>query len=155
MTDRIPHADRADRIAMQVLRRAQRQFKNTIGDETPPRVQMLTRFILNHLYDPRLNASYVKANCPAHSQVALQRFKLTHGYTLYRFIEACRLEAARRLLELDADLNTSAVAAFVGYSRYRTFARAFKRVLDRTPSGYSQNLEVASASPPLLPIQSA
>lgn len=155
MADRTRNHDRVNRRATQTLRGAQRQFQNTIDEKTPPRVQMLTRFILNHLYDPRLNASYVEANCPAHGQVALQRFKLTHGYTLYRFIEACRLEAARRLLELEMELNASTVAALVGYSRYRTFARAFKRTLDRTPSEYSSNLDAASASPSLLPVSPA
>lgn len=75
------------------------------------------------------------------AQVALSErhfarlFRAETGHTVARYVEASRLEAARRLLET-SDMSIDAVATGSGFPVADTFRRVFQRRLGVTPSEY-------------------
>jgi transcriptional regulator GlxA family with amidase domain len=60
------------------------------------------------------------------------------GTTPAAYVEAVRLEAARRLLE-STDMTVAAVAAAVGLRRPERLHRAVRRQLGTTPDRYRQH----------------
>ena len=65
-------------------------------------------------------------------------FRAETGTTPAAYVEALRVEAARRLLE-STDMTVAAVAGSVGLRRPETLYRAFRRRLGTTPDSYRQH----------------
>lgn len=108
--------------------------------EAPPDVAGAADFILDNLFDEELNVDYVLENMQISSKSFSGKFFFYTGEHPREFIETRRLRAAVRLRErLDVPGYFAAYA--VGYASYRTFARAFKRVLGCSPC--SDPLEMA------------
>lgn len=72
-----------------------------------------------------------------------RRFKSATGYTPVEYVQALRVEAAKRLLETSAE-PTDAVAHAVGYEDPAFFRRLFARSTGTTPARYRQRFGAAS-----------
>ncbi len=106
--------------------------------DTKPSVLRATHFIHEHLYNPRLHVAWVLEECEIRSSTFSQRFRVHHGHTPHEYIQHCRIDAACTLLESGID-NLFLIGMSVGYARYRTFLRNFKKITGRPPSEYPQN----------------
>lgn len=66
-------------------------------------------------------------------------FKSAAGVTPYRFVTECRVERARGLLGA-TDLTVGEIARRCGFANPAQLARAFRRVLGESPTGYRRRL---------------
>ncbi|MEL6332487.1 MAG: helix-turn-helix transcriptional regulator, partial [Cyanobacteria bacterium J06626_26] len=64
-----------------------------------------------------------------------QGFHQVYGTTPFRYLRACRLTQARRLLTT-SDLPVESVAAAVGYSSRNHFAKAFRQQVGLNPKTF-------------------
>lgn len=88
----------------------------------------------------------VLAERAAMSERSLARaFRAEYDTTPAGFVEACRVDAARGLLET-TDSTTAAVARGVGFGTTETFHRAFLRVVGITPAAYRQRFRGTRAA---------
>jgi len=72
-------------------------------------------------------------------------FRREIGVTPAAYVEAQRVEAARRLLETTAR-NVAEVAAACGFARVETMHRAFRRILRVPPAQYRRHFRTAAAA---------
>jgi transcriptional regulator GlxA family with amidase domain len=70
-------------------------------------------------------------------------FQREIGVTPAAYVEAQRVEEARRLLET-ADLSVAEVAAACGFGRVETMHRAFRRGVRVSPGQYRRHFRAAS-----------
>jgi transcriptional regulator GlxA family with amidase domain len=71
-----------------------------------------------------------------------RRFKEETGVTPAAYVEALRVEAARRLLE-SSELTVGAVAHHVGFTHAETLHRSFRRRVGTTPQQYRDHFRRA------------
>lgn len=78
-------------------------------------------------------------------QVGTNRLKLNQGFhqaygtTPFKYLRACRLNQARRLL-MTTDMPVESVAAAVGYSSRNHFAKAFRRQTGLNPKAFQMQV---------------
>jgi transcriptional regulator GlxA family with amidase domain len=94
----------------------------------------LQRWIPDHL-DGDLTVEALAARAGMSPRNLARRFKQEAGVTPAAYVEALRVEAARRLLE-SSDLTVAAVARRVGVGHAETLHRSFRRRLGTTPQQY-------------------
>lgn len=113
--------------------------------EIPPRVPdyvvVATQYIHEHLYDPELNVASVRDECEIRSNDFSQWFKWIHGTTPHRYIEHHRIAAACRVLT-NSGGDLFQIAISIGFSNYQTFLRAFRRVMDQTPTEFQIHTQI-------------
>ncbi len=80
--------------------------------------------------------------CPRHFS---RRFKRAFGDTPASFVEAMRLDEARRLLTSDS-VSIEGVAGTVGFGSADSFRRAFERRFGITPTGYRGRFSLQGAA---------
>jgi transcriptional regulator GlxA family with amidase domain len=73
-----------------------------------------------------------------------RRFRAETGTTPAAFVEALRVEAARRLFET-SDAPVAAVATTVGFGGPETLHRAFARRVGTTPDQYRRHFKRRTA----------
>jgi len=87
--------------------------------------------LINNLQNPPSIGELSKSIC-------LNEFKLKKGFkekfniTPYKFLEQCRMEKAKYLLE-NEDININEVAEFVGYKYPSNFSKVFKQYFNINP----------------------
>ena len=101
----------------------------------PHEVRCILREIDAHLFDMDLNVARVRERCGIHNHNVSSRFKLSLGIGIRDYIEAQRIEEAKRILR-ESDYEVYYIASRVGYTYVETFARAFSRVVGCTPGEY-------------------
>ncbi len=79
----------------------------------------------------------VVAACGIPERSLKRRFSAATGSTLIGYAQNLRVEAAKRLLELD-DMSSEEISASVGYENPAFFRRLFKRSTGLTPGQYRQ-----------------
>ena len=104
-----------------------------VARELPGEVQKIVRCIHEHLFDPDLRVKEICSRCRIRNHNASTRFRLAVGVGIREYIEALRLDIARRLLEQDR-VEIYLIAMAVGYACQETFCRAFSRRFGRTAS---------------------
>jgi AraC-like DNA-binding protein len=109
-----------------------------------------TEVIHHWMFSPRLTVDWLREQCHITSNSFPQYFKEAHGVTPSRYIQTHRIRAACLLLQ-HRELDTFGVALSLGYARYRTFARAFKRLVGMTPSEYRDQPSLQRESIPPRP----
>jgi transcriptional regulator GlxA family with amidase domain len=97
----------------------------------------LQRWLPDHLTDD-LSVSALARRTSMSERSFARAFRRETGETPAAFVEALRVEAARRLLET-SDLTVEAVARAVGHRHAETLHRAFQRRLGTTPDRYRQH----------------
>lgn len=101
----------------------------------PREIADILRYVYEHLFDPALNVSSLRATCRLRNNNVSTRFRKTLGVGIREYIEALRLEAACHLLrEERCEIYIAAMA--VGYFHEETFCRAFYRRFHATPSEF-------------------
>ncbi len=105
-------------------------------------VAELQRWIPDHL-DADLTVPALAARAGMSPRNLARRFKEEAGVTPAAYVDALRVEAARRLLE-SSDLTVGAVAHRVGHAHAETLHRAFRKRLGTTPQQYRRHFSRAS-----------
>ncbi|MEF2229437.1 MAG: AraC family transcriptional regulator [Pseudodesulfovibrio sp.] len=98
------------------------------------RLRRVERHLRAHPAEPGSLDSLAAMACMSRTKL-LALFKRAHGRTITQYVQAVRMEQARRLLLL-SDLKIEAVAAEVGYRRHGSFSEIFKRCVGVTPLQY-------------------
>jgi YesN/AraC family two-component response regulator len=118
--------------------------KSCLSGDLLPRVER----ILVRRRDPVV--AYIRANfatirsreevadhfhlCP---DAVSKRIKYHVNQSFHDFLESCRIQEAKRLL-VETAMEANKIATLVGFQSYRTFERAFHRLVGYTPSQYRQ-----------------
>lgn len=90
-----------------------------------------------HLFDPDFNVAAVRRRCRLRNNNVSTRFRCAVGMGLRDYIEAGRVEAAKRLLR-HRDLEIYLISMAVGYEHQETFCRAFQRQVGCVPSEWRE-----------------
>lgn len=124
--------DKYERIAaaLEAFRSENRPRK---PDGLPRDVSEVLDYVHDHLFDPELNVTTVRAGCRLRDNNISTRFRLVLGCGIREHIEDLRLRAADRLLR-ETDLEVYLVAMAVGYDHQETFCRAFQRHFGDSPA---------------------
>ncbi len=117
------------------------------SDRVSQRLKPLLDTISRRLFDFDFNVAALWREHSIADKSASTRFQEL-GTTPSTYIADSRLEVAGRLLA-KTSLPLWRVAQAVGYSSERTFGRAFKQRMGRTPAAYRRNPTPPSASAPL------
>jgi AraC family transcriptional regulator len=80
--------------------------------------------------------------CNISERHLMRLFKRTTGATLHHFIEATRLNHAKKLLS-ETDMQIKAIALQLGFSASNSFAAAFRRLTDIAPAEYRRRFGTA------------
>jgi transcriptional regulator GlxA family with amidase domain len=102
-----------------------------------PSIGELQRWLPDHLADD-LTVTTMARRAGMSPRSFARAFRAETGTTPAAYVEALRVEAARRLLET-TDMTVAAVAAQVGLRRPETLYRAFRRRMGTTPDRYRQH----------------
>lgn len=102
-----------------------------------PSIAELQRWLPDHLTDD-LSVEALAARVGMSPRHFARVFRRETGTTPGAYVEALRIEAARRLLE-DTTLTVAAVAERVGLKHAETLHRAFVRTVGTTPARYRQH----------------
>ncbi|MAR91516.1 MAG: hypothetical protein CML06_11645 [Pseudomonadales bacterium] len=69
----------------------------------------------------------------------LQRgFRVSRGSSIGRYVERCRIENAKRLLQQGTPIHR--VAGILGYTSHSSFTSAFRRATGTTPARFRQRV---------------
>lgn len=104
----------------------------------PRDVREVLDYVHDHLFDPALNVTTVRAGCRLRDNNISTRFRMILGLGIREHIEHLRMLAADRLLR-ELDLEIYLVAMAVGYDHQETFCRAFHRHFGDSPSRSREN----------------
>lgn len=103
----------------------------------PPReVESMLCFIHQHLFDPDLSVKRMRKQLRLANHNVSLRFREVVGMTPRRYIEACRIKTAIKLLRSDVFVYEVAYAS--GFRSLETFSRAFRRVQGYPPSAFRE-----------------
>lgn len=97
----------------------------------------LQRWVPDHLGED-LSIAALARRAAMSERTFVRAWRAETGTTPAAYVEALRIEAARRLLET-SDLTVAAIAADVGLGRPETLHRAVRRRLGTTPDQYRQH----------------
>jgi transcriptional regulator GlxA family with amidase domain len=105
-------------------------------------IDELRAFVTEHL-DEDLSAPVLAARMCLSGRHFARVFREETGTTPAAYVEATRVEAARRLLET-TDRPLEQIAAAVGMGSVETLHRAFRKQLSTTPAAYRRRFRTAS-----------
>ncbi|MHA6628668.1 GlxA family transcriptional regulator [Pseudonocardia sichuanensis] len=105
-------------------------------------IDELRVFVTEHL-DEDLSAPVLAARMCLSERHFARVFREETGTTPAAYVEAARVEAARRLLET-TDRPLEQVAATVGMGSVETLHRAFRKQISTTPAAYRRRFRTAS-----------
>jgi AraC-like DNA-binding protein len=80
----------------------------------------------------------LEKECGVDSKYLNMLFAKETGKTLYKYLSDVRMEHAKYMLEVNK-LPINEISSHVGYTNSNSFARAFKRSLNQTPTSYREN----------------
>ena len=117
----------------------QSQFSAQLRTQPPTSspIADVQRWLVDHL-DDDLGVDALAEHARMSPRTFARVFRSETGTTPAAYVEAVRLETARRLLET-TDLTVAAVAARVGMKHVETLHRAFRRQVGTTPDRYRQH----------------
>jgi AraC-like DNA-binding protein len=96
--------------------------------------KLLLEFVDFSIQNPGLSLQYVADKFDVSVSLISKVFKDACGMGFNRYVNRCRMEAAKELLASDHEV--SAVAKMTGYGNDATFRRLFKDFTGLTPSEY-------------------
>lgn len=126
----------------------QSQFSTQLtagGTESEP-----LRAVLAHIadnLDADLSVPTLARRAAMSARTFARTFRAQVGTTPAAFVQASRVEAARRLLET-TDQGTAEIARSCGFGTVETMHRAFRRAVHTTPGQYRRHFAVATTSLP-------
>jgi transcriptional regulator GlxA family with amidase domain len=99
-------------------------------------------FVAEHL-DADLSVPALAARAAMSPRTFARAFRAEIGTTPAAFVQASRVEAARRLLEASA-MGTAEIARACGFGTVETMHRAFRRTVHTTPGQYRRAFRAAN-----------
>lgn len=146
--------DHGEQVALAVARQlviylkrqgGQSQFSVPLSQPAASRREIddLRLWIADHLADDLSAAALAERMCLSERHFA-RVFRQETGRTPASYVEAARVEAARRLLE-GTDCPLDQVAGVSGLGSVETLHRAFRRQLATTPGAYRRRFRVGTA----------
>jgi AraC-like DNA-binding protein len=96
--------------------------------------ELLLEFVNFSIQNPALSLQYVADRFNVSVSLVSKAFKDAGGMGFNRYVNRCRIEAAKKLLASDHDVK--AVAIMTGYGNDTTFRRLFKDFTGLTPSEF-------------------
>lgn len=100
---------------------------------------VVTRRIIERLFDPTLTVEAVLRRCRITSHTFTTHFRRVHDRTPGRYIWHGRMRTTRRCLR-HPELEITTIAFSLGYTRHRTFARAVRRYAECSPTAWREEL---------------
>jgi len=124
----------------------QAQFSVQLASQPAARAPLreLEAWIPDHL-DEDLSVAALAARSAMSERNFARAFRAELGITPGAYVEAMRVEAARRLLE-STPAGVAAVAASCGFGTIETMHRSFKRTLGVTPGQYRRHFGPAASA---------
>jgi len=111
----------------------------TVQDQQPHSDDLIAR--AQRWLEKHLQEAFLLANLAGYLAVSertvSRRFKLATGETPLGYLQALRIDAAKRMLETTS-LHVSVISERVGYGDLSTFRRLFKRQTGVSPRDYQQ-----------------
>jgi transcriptional regulator GlxA family with amidase domain len=104
-------------------------------------LRAVLRHVAEHL-DDDLSVPALAARAAMSPRTFARAFRAEVGTTPAAFVQASRVEAARRLLEASA-LGTAEIARSCGFGTVETMHRAFRRTVHTTPGQYRRAFSAA------------
>ncbi|WP_421827614.1 response regulator [Larkinella sp.] len=95
---------------------------------------MFEGFVQQNLADSTLNVPELAHQFAMSESTLLRQLKRLTGLSPLQYVQAVRMEEARRLLESHTSYSITQVAAKVGYADARSFARSFRTRFGKSPS---------------------
>ncbi len=146
-------ADQGEDLALAVARQlvmylkrqgGQSQFSVPLSRTASDRrdIDELRLWIADHLDEDLSAAALAARMCLSERHVA-RVFKQETGTSTADYVQAARVEAARRLLE-STDCPLEQVATVAGFGSAETLHRAFRRQLATTPAAYRRRFRIQS-----------
>lgn len=105
-------------------------------DTPPPWVALVREYVDANFRDFNLTVSYVSDRFNISPSYCSRIFKQYSGLGLFEYIQRCRLEAAKALM--NTNMSVKSIAEEVGFSSSLTMNRAFKRYEGTTPSKFKE-----------------
>lgn len=109
---------------------------NNIADEE---AQKLIQYMAENYHREELNSEVIQKELGMTENKIASIFKTSLNTTSKKYLNAIRLQEARRLLE-ETDRQISDIAYIVGYTNIPHFNRVFKENLGCSPNEYRKNL---------------
>ncbi|MFF2045204.1 GlxA family transcriptional regulator [Kitasatospora sp. NPDC058170] len=145
--------DHGEELALAVARQlvmylrrqgGQSQFSVPLSRPAPARrdIDELRVFITEHLDDDLSAPALAERMCLSERHFA-RVFRQETGTSPASYVEAARVEAARRLLET-TDQPLDRIAVTVGMGSVETLHRAFRKQISTTPAAYRRRFRTAS-----------
>lgn len=106
----------------------------------------IVRQVQDHIEDNFASAISVSSLCQHFNLIPRtmnRRFQASVNMRPLAYIQAVRIEQAKRLLEV-GDINIKSLASAVGYDDNSSFTRLFKRMTSLTPKEYKEKVYKAS-----------
>jgi transcriptional regulator GlxA family with amidase domain len=117
----------------------QSQFSTQLAAQRPasPALRQLEGFIADHLHED-LGVSALATRSSMSPRHFARVFRAETGITPAAYVEAARIEAARRLLETTG-AGVGEIARSCGFRTVETLHRSFRRALGTTPGQYRRH----------------
>ncbi|MFF2549731.1 GlxA family transcriptional regulator [Nocardia sp. NPDC058058] len=142
--------DFGDAAALRVARQLVMYLKRPSGQSqfsvsleplsTTRRIDELRLYISRHIAEP-LTVTELAAQAHVSERQLSRVFKTDLGMTPAAYIESARVEAARNHLET-SDHTLARIATLSGFNTTDTLTRAFRRILDTTPTEYRNRFRI-------------
>ncbi|QES51722.1 AraC family transcriptional regulator [Streptomyces venezuelae] len=147
--------DHGEELALSVARQlvvylrrqgGQSQFSVPLSRPAPARrdIDELRTFITEHL-DEDLSAPVLAGHLCLSERHFARVFRQETGSSPAAYVEAARVEAARRLLET-TDRSLEQIAAATGLGSVETLHRAFRKQINTTPASYRRRFRTTSCT---------
>lgn len=135
---------RQNRLLVERLSELDRRLpaESVPDDSTPPgeenAMMRLDRYMTEQkpFCDPSLSRRELAAHLGSTPEAVARLIRENRGTTVLAYINACRLDEARRVLESDSAETLSDIAARLGFGTLRTFQRTFSERYSMPPSRY-------------------
>lgn len=135
---------RQNRLLVERLSELDRRLpaESVPDDSTPPgeenAMMRLDRYMTEQkpFCDPSLSRRELAAHLGSTPEAVARLIRENRGTTVLAYINACRLDEARRVLESDSAETLAEIAARLGFGTLRTFQRSFSERYSMPPSRY-------------------
>ena len=103
-------------------------------------VRQIHQYIQSHLYES-ITPALLAENLHMNGSYLCTHFRKETGKTISIYVQECKIEEARRLLEYK-ELSLVTIAEMLGFSSQSYFCSVFKRVIGKTPKEYRENPDI-------------
>lgn len=111
--------------------------KQPAGKLRPSVVKHINQLIAERLSEDICLQDLAEVACMSKNYF-LRAFRETVGQTPYNYVMAMRIERARTLLKLEAELPIAEIARRTGFKNLSHFSTAFRKIVSVTPSVYRE-----------------